>query len=371
MKVPQLRNAYERVGLDLTQMTSNAGFGFLHDGAVDSIARMIDVFAVQDLQELADVLAFVVSMSGSDLPVGNTYDVGELRGPDSQDTHAAVGAQVTFGDAPDAATIARFDLLRGIAATGAVGLVAKGVLNGEHRGFFLVPPGTMQSDRAGEQTNIDVLRLSAARRAEITFTVVPAGTQTRIGVDRDEDGFFDRDELDACSDPAVPASTPANSPGCPPLGLCCLPGGECVDHVEEETCSSAGGTYGGDGQRCVDYVCSIRRGACCFGPDTCLENAREVDCGLAGGRYAGDSTTCAGATCSVCGDFNGDLATDSDDLAIFRACSTGPTVLYNSTALPSGCALASDTEGKIKPDSDGDGDVDADDFGALQRCYGE
>jgi hypothetical protein len=31
----------------------------------------------------------------------------------------------------------------------------------------------------------------------------------RVGVDRDEDGFFDRDELDAGSDPADPSSTPS------------------------------------------------------------------------------------------------------------------------------------------------------------------
>ena len=40
--------------------------------------------------------------------------------------------------------------------------------------------------------------------------MVPLGTGRRIGIDRDEDGFFDRDELDACSDPANPNSTPDN-----------------------------------------------------------------------------------------------------------------------------------------------------------------
>ncbi len=35
-----------------------------------------------------------------------------------------------------------------------------------------------------------------------------AGTQRRIGVDRDVDGAFDRDELDNGADPANPASRP-------------------------------------------------------------------------------------------------------------------------------------------------------------------
>jgi len=37
---------------------------------------------------------------------------------------------------------------------------------------------------------------------------VPPGSGIRIGIDRDLDGFYDRDELDAGSDPADPASRP-------------------------------------------------------------------------------------------------------------------------------------------------------------------
>jgi hypothetical protein len=37
---------------------------------------------------------------------------------------------------------------------------------------------------------------------------VPPGTGHRIGVDRDRDGYLDRDELDNGSDPGDPASTP-------------------------------------------------------------------------------------------------------------------------------------------------------------------
>ncbi len=369
MKAPQLRNAYDRVGLDLTQVTSNAGFGYLHDGAVDSIARMIDVFGVKNLQELADVTAFVVSLSGSDLPVGNTYDAGELRGPDSQDTHAAVGAQVTFSGpgAHDGPAADRLSLLRSIADSGAVGLIAKGVLNGEHRGFFYVPPATMQSDRAGEQVTIDDLRLAAGRRAEITFTVVPAGAEGRIGVDRDEDGFFDRDELDACSDPADPLSTPANAAGCPPLGSCCLPGGECVDHVAESVCLGAGGVYGGDGQRCVDVVCAIRRGACCFGPGACVGDAREADCANAGGAYQGDGSTCAVPACgSTCGQHFADADRDGDvdmsDFAAFQACMTGaddPQGIFDGVLC--GCF---DRGG----DQPADGDIDASDLSVFVNC---
>ena len=55
-----------------------------------------------------------------------------------------------------------------------------------------------------------LLLSSAGPGSELVFTVVPLGSEVRIGVDRDEDGHFDRDEIDAGSDPADPASTPDN-----------------------------------------------------------------------------------------------------------------------------------------------------------------
>src|SRR5262249_27454999 len=43
---------------------------------------------------------------------------------------------------------------------------------------------------------------------ERTYTCAPPGSGSRMGIDRDEDGFLDRDEIDAGSDPADPASIP-------------------------------------------------------------------------------------------------------------------------------------------------------------------
>jgi hypothetical protein len=42
----------------------------------------------------------------------------------------------------------------------------------------------------------------------VTFTCAPLGSGQRIGIDRDGDGAFDRDELDGGSNPADPASLP-------------------------------------------------------------------------------------------------------------------------------------------------------------------
>jgi hypothetical protein len=52
------------------------------------------------------------------------------------------------------------------------------------------------------------MRTLAAPGGELTWTLTPAGSQTRIGVDRDQDGWFDSDEREACADEADAAVFP-------------------------------------------------------------------------------------------------------------------------------------------------------------------
>ncbi|NOX59144.1 MAG: hypothetical protein GXP29_09850, partial [Planctomycetes bacterium] len=211
-KTPQLRTLYEKTGFDVTQLNNNRGFGLLHDGSVDSITRFISLppFSVADDQEVADLVAFMLAFSGSDLPVGGTVNPLDLLGPSSNDTHAAVGVQVTFdGGIPnDVLKVNLLNQMIVLADAGAVGVVAKGKQLDLQRGYKYVLGQTMQSDRMSEQVTVTALRQSAGAGNEITFTVVPLGSEHRIGVDRDQDGFFDRDELDSCSNPADPTSTP-------------------------------------------------------------------------------------------------------------------------------------------------------------------
>ena len=54
----------------------------------------------------------------------------------------------------------------------------------------------------------DLRLLAAAPGQELTWTCVPPGSGERLGVDRDQDGVLDRDELDVGSDPADAASGP-------------------------------------------------------------------------------------------------------------------------------------------------------------------
>ncbi len=218
-KIPQIRNEYEKTGFDTTQTLNRAGFGTLHDGSVDSIVRFISlgVFNFNNRQEISDMVAFMLAFSGSDVPMGSTSDPVELLGPRSHDTHAAVGAQLTVdgtnnNDAEVIALLAEMVAVAEAEPDSTPGpqaaLVAKARQAGMQRGYVYVGSGVIQSDRATESVSVDALRTAAAVGSEVTFTIVPKGTEMRAGVDRDEDGFFDRDELDACSDPADPASTP-------------------------------------------------------------------------------------------------------------------------------------------------------------------
>ena len=77
IKIPHLRNLYERTGFAMTETSNRAGFGYLHDGSIDTISQFLSepVFNVTSDQQVADLVAFMLSYSGSDLPAGSTTDL--------------------------------------------------------------------------------------------------------------------------------------------------------------------------------------------------------------------------------------------------------------------------------------------------------
>jgi len=64
-----------------------------------------------------------------------------------------------------------------------------------------------QSDRESESATLDELRALASDESPMTFLLIPLGTASRA-VDLDQDGFYDRDELDFGADPRNPFSIP-------------------------------------------------------------------------------------------------------------------------------------------------------------------
>lgn len=216
LKVPHLRNLHEKMGFDATQSSSRAGFGFTHDGAIDSLARFVELPAidVKSIQEVADLVAFLLSFSGSDLPPAEGHAF-EPVGPSGQDTHAAVGLQTTLVDSdhPAPGQTELIDEMIGLADQGVVGLVAKKVQDGVQRGYVYSGGQLFDSDRSGETLTESELLALAKPGSELTLTVVAKGTERRIGIDRDLDGVPDGDEIAARSDPTDPGSLPGAALG--------------------------------------------------------------------------------------------------------------------------------------------------------------
>jgi hypothetical protein len=210
VKVPQLRTEYRKVGFNATQTLNTAGFGILHDGSVDSIERFVSepVFSTNSDQMVADLTAFILALSGSDLPQGAATSPLEPPGPPSKDTPASVGVQTTAAATADTALI---NSMVALADAGKVGIIAKGNVGGVQRGYLYNGSGMWKSDRQAEALLPTAAFLALANATTpITVTVVPIGLQSRLGIDRDEDGWLDRDEMSVCADPADPLVHPGS-----------------------------------------------------------------------------------------------------------------------------------------------------------------
>jgi hypothetical protein len=190
-KVAHLRNAYQKVGMFDVAGPQVRGFGFLHDGSVDTIFRFLSagVFQLTNMQQRR-LEQFVLAFDSNLAPI--------------------VGQQVTL-DATNAAVVDnRLNLLVTRATAGDCDVVVKGTIDGEQRGAWLAASGLFELDRADDPPLDDAsLRaLAGAAGQELTYTCVPPGSGKRLGIDRDEDGYLDRDELDQRTDPANAASFP-------------------------------------------------------------------------------------------------------------------------------------------------------------------
>ncbi len=80
-------------------------------------------------------------------------------------------------------------------------------------------------------------------------------------------------------------------------GACCFDNGSC-SVTTQIACTSAMGTYQGDGTDCDPNPCpQPTTGACCVGSDCTIET--EADCTGMGGTYQGDDTTCDPNPCAT------------------------------------------------------------------------
>ncbi len=181
-KVPHYRNMYAKIGMFSVAGNQVRGFGFLHDGAIDTLKTFHEapVFQLSNTDEL------------------NLEQFG-LQAP--TDLAPIVGQQVTLTSTNGGVVNPRIDLLIARAATafpsfmlgGTVTeceVVVKGSVDGLPRGWVRESSGSFRDDENTLWSDANV-RALALTEGPLTYTCAPPGSGRRMGIDRDLDGTLD------------------------------------------------------------------------------------------------------------------------------------------------------------------------------------
>jgi hypothetical protein len=227
VKVPHLRNLYQKVGMfgmgetfspEGTNVIATflpapyndnsftgdqvRGFGFLHDGSIDTVFRFhsATVFA----QQPTNPGGFPLITDPNDPAAAEaelTANITKRRQVEAFalafDSNLApiVGQQTTMTGESGPDVSSRIDLLEARAAAGECEVVVKGVVHGRAVGFLYDPTTRAFAPNTRRAHPLSDHRLRAlARGGALTFTAVPPGSGYRIGLDRDLDGVLDGDD---------------------------------------------------------------------------------------------------------------------------------------------------------------------------------
>ena len=222
MKVPHLRNLYQKVGMfgmpqvQFFEAMSSAstgdqvrGFGFLHDGSTDTLFRFFHATVFSPTsnagfnggdQQRRDVEAFALAFDTDLAPI--------------------VGQQITLRADNVEVVAPRIDLLQARARSPFVSrllgegatecdVIAKVRLGERVHGFLLQTDGTYATDDGSPAIGDATLRAYATTAGgEVTYTAVPPGSGQRLGLDRDLDGILDG------LDGGTPGEDPPEESGC-------------------------------------------------------------------------------------------------------------------------------------------------------------
>ena len=193
-KVAHLRNLYEKVGMfgmpdvpffntgnNSNQGDQIRGFGFLHDGSVDTTFRFLN--------------AVLFNFPGGD---PQRRQVEQFLFAFDTNLKPVVGQQVTLTSANASTAGPRADLLMARAAAGDCDVVIKANLESLQRGAYRLP-GASNNFRTDSIALGDILETFIRGQVlptgeSITYTAVPLGEGVRIGVDADEDAKFTLDD---------------------------------------------------------------------------------------------------------------------------------------------------------------------------------
>jgi DNA-binding beta-propeller fold protein YncE len=233
VKIPHLRNLYQKVGmfgmaknsLILAENFADAqapnahmgdqirGFGFLHDGSVDTVDRFLRGLVFLHRRPTTTGPSDPGNPGGFPLtPEGFLLRraVEEFLLAFDSNLAPIVGQQITLRHDSPPDVSGRIDLLIQRANAGECDLIAKSL----GCGYLYNRNGMFKTDRSWERPISDAaLRAKAQKGFDlVTYTCAPPGAGVRMGIDRDEDGWLDGDERRAGSNPADPMSTPRSAP---------------------------------------------------------------------------------------------------------------------------------------------------------------
>ncbi len=201
VKIPHLRNIYAKVGMfgdpkvnfflaSDSGFTGDQvrGFGFVHDGSVDTVFRFLTAIVFRPLLT-----------SGFPLinPDGTRRDVEQFLLAFDSDLAPIVGQQVTLTNANAASAGPRIDLMIQRAETPFVSkalggsvrecdLVAQVAVGGRVKGFLYDPVARnfIPDDGGPRVTDAALRALAAAPGQEVTYTCAPPGSGARIALDQ-------------------------------------------------------------------------------------------------------------------------------------------------------------------------------------------
>jgi len=235
-KVAHLRNAYQKIGMfSLTGATGPLGdqvrgFGFLHDGAIDTLFNFLATgpFLVTR-EQTRDLEQFMLAFPSDLAPiVGQQVSIG----PGSPGSFPSPDVNVRIGTLDTRAGTPFTSAVLGGTVTECE-VTVKSVEAGVLRGWSREPGGSYVPDDGGPSITEAVLRAKAdptGAGLDLSYTCAPPGAGRRMGIDQDVDSVLDG--VDNC--PAWPNG--------PSLGTCTagdttLLAGKCTTNAE---CGTAG-----------------------------------------------------------------------------------------------------------------------------------
>lgn len=177
---PSLPGLYNKLG----QEQGLSGFGFFHDSSAD-------VYRAGRLSTFEANPAFLAEIMTLEGPSGPLVGAEQRNAP-----HAGIGKGLTVNGVPTAAQNTLLAQVQSIAqASPYAALVAHAQVGGVARGFVYLGNGAWRSDARAEAewTQAQLLALAAGGQP-VTFMLVAQGTETRIALDRDLNGIWNRDQ---------------------------------------------------------------------------------------------------------------------------------------------------------------------------------